>query len=55
LIASVEFECSEEILSIISMLNLQSIFISPKALKERRVKFQVYEGDHLTLLNSMII
>jgi ATP-dependent RNA helicase DDX35 len=51
LLASDEYECSEEILSIAAMLSLQSIFINNKALKERRVFFQVHEGDQLTLLS----
>ncbi|KAJ9594469.1 hypothetical protein L9F63_014081, partial [Diploptera punctata] len=57
LIISDEFGCSEEILTIIAMLQVQNVFIKPisgqasiKARVERR-KFEVEEGDLLTLLN----
>ncbi|KAI7886457.1 P-loop containing nucleoside triphosphate hydrolase protein [Lichtheimia hyalospora FSU 10163] len=56
LLASGEFKCSEEILTIAAMLSVQNVFIQPpKASKdhilETRRKFWVEEGDHLSLLN----
>lgn len=49
------FDCSEEIVSIAAMLQVNNIFSVPtnnkvQAAKEHR-KFSVKEGDHLTLLN----
>jgi ATP-dependent RNA helicase DDX35 len=52
-----EFGCSEEILSIIAMLQVQNVFTKPSggqnAIKARiaKRKFEVEEGDLLTLLN----
>lgn len=55
LLSSGEFGCSEEILSIAAMLQIQNIFLSPSKQKaaadNARRKFSVYEGDHITLLN----
>uniref|UniRef100_A0AC35FL85 Pre-mRNA-splicing factor ATP-dependent RNA helicase PRP16 n=1 Tax=Panagrolaimus sp. PS1159 TaxID=55785 RepID=A0AC35FL85_9BILA len=55
LITSAKMGCSEEILSIVSMLSVPSIFIRPKGKEEeadsRKEKFQVSESDHLSLLN----
>ncbi|KAL5511427.1 DHX38 [Sanghuangporus vaninii] len=55
LIASVEYGCSAEMLTIVSMLSVPSIFYRPKERMEEsdaaREKFQVPESDHLTLLN----
>lgn len=55
LLSSGEFECSEEILSIAAMLQIQNIFLSPSKQKaaadNAKRKFSVYEGDHITLLN----
>ncbi|KIY50796.1 ATP-dependent RNA helicase DHX8 [Fistulina hepatica ATCC 64428] len=54
LIASVEFGCSEEILSIVAMLSVQSVFYRPKEKQgqadAKKAKFHQPEGDHLTLL-----
>ncbi|RXW22662.1 hypothetical protein EST38_g3176 [Candolleomyces aberdarensis] len=54
LIASVELGCSEEILSIVAMLSVQSVFNRPKGKQaqadSKKVKFHQPEGDHLTLL-----
>ncbi|ETE64689.1 putative ATP-dependent RNA helicase DHX35, partial [Ophiophagus hannah] len=49
------FGCSQEILSIASMMQIQNIFTVPpnqkvQAIREHR-KFAVEEGDHLTMLN----
>ncbi|XP_012286028.1 probable ATP-dependent RNA helicase DHX35 isoform X2 [Orussus abietinus] len=57
LIASGEMECSEEITTILSMLQVQNVFVRPfggqAALKSRVAhrKFEVEEGDLITLLN----
>ncbi|KAJ7200850.1 P-loop containing nucleoside triphosphate hydrolase protein [Mycena pura] len=53
-IASVDFGCSEEILSIIAMLSVQTVFYRPKEKQgqadSKKAKFHQPEGDHLTLL-----
>lgn len=55
LLSSGEFGCSEEILTIAAMLQIQNIFVSPSKQKaaadNAKRKFSVYEGDHITLLN----
>eukprot|EP01027_Heterolobosea_sp_BB2_P018965 GEZU01026652.1.p1 GENE.GEZU01026652.1~~GEZU01026652.1.p1 ORF type:complete len:1165 (+),score=380.96 GEZU01026652.1:84-3578(+) len=54
LIASVDFGCSDEILTIVSMLSVQTIFYRPKDKQaqadQKKAKFFQPEGDHLTLL-----
>jgi len=54
LIASVDLGCSEEVLTIVSMLSAQNIFYRPKDKQaqadSKRAKFFAPEGDHLTLL-----
>ncbi|EYE95781.1 putative RNA helicase-like splicing factor (HRH1) [Aspergillus ruber CBS 135680] len=55
LIASVEMGCSEEMLSIVAMLSVQSVFYRPKEKQQqadqKKSKFHDPHGDHLTLLN----
>ena len=55
LIASVDFGCSEEILTIVAMLSAQNIFHRPKEKQAqadaKKNKFFQAEGDHLTLLS----
>jgi pre-mRNA-splicing factor ATP-dependent RNA helicase DHX38/PRP16 len=55
LIVSVELGCSSEMLTIVSMLSVPSVFYRPKERMEEadaaREKFNVPESDHLTLLN----
>ncbi|KAG8907474.1 DEAH-box RNA helicase prp16 [Tulasnella sp. 403] len=55
LITSVEYKCSAEMLTIVSMLSVPSVFYRPKDRAEEadaaREKFSVNESDHLTLLN----
>ena len=55
LIMSVEDACSEEMLTIVSMLSVPSVFYRPKERQEEsdaaREKFFVPESDHLTLLH----
>ena len=56
LIASVEYGCSAEMLTIVSMFSVPSVFYRPKERMEEaeaaREKFNVPESDHLTLLNA---
>src|SRR5262249_55315740 len=55
LIVSSEMCCSEEILTIVSMLSVPSLFFRRKGREEesdaKREKFQVPESDHLSYLN----
>ena len=55
LIIACQMDCSAEILIIVSMLSVPSIFYRPKGREEEadgvREKFQVPESDHLTYLN----
>ena len=55
LIASVEMGCSDEILSIVAMLSVQSVFYRPKEKQQqadqKKAKFHDPNGDHLTFLN----
>ncbi|KTW32501.1 uncharacterized protein T551_00591 [Pneumocystis jirovecii RU7] len=54
LITSVEMNCSEEMLSIVAMLSVQTVFYRPKDKQQqadqKKAKFHQPEGDHLTLL-----
>uniref|UniRef100_A0A4W3J7T0 Probable ATP-dependent RNA helicase DHX35 n=1 Tax=Callorhinchus milii TaxID=7868 RepID=A0A4W3J7T0_CALMI len=55
LLESGNFGCSEEILSIAAMMQIQNVFVVPPnqkgpAAREHR-KFAVAEGDHITMLN----
>ena len=54
LIASVDLGCSDELLTIVAMLSIQSPFHRPKdkqaAADAKRAKFFQAEGDHLTVL-----
>ncbi|CAA9988899.1 pre-mRNA-splicing factor ATP-dependent RNA helicase PRP16, putative [Plasmodium knowlesi strain H] len=55
LIYSENFECTKEILIIVSMLSSAAIFLEAKenseAIESKKEKFTVPESDHLTLLN----
>lgn len=55
LVASPKFHCSNEILSIASMLSVPNVFVRPreaaKAADEAKERFAHADGDHLTLLN----
>lgn len=55
LVASPEFNCSNEILSIAAMLSVPNVFVRPResarAADEAKERFAHAEGDHLTLLN----
>ncbi|XP_033756621.1 putative pre-mRNA-splicing factor ATP-dependent RNA helicase PRP1 [Pecten maximus] len=54
-IASCDFTCSNEILSITAMLSVPQCFVRPteakKAADEAKMRFAHIDGDHLTLLN----
>lgn len=54
-IYSQQFQCSDEILIIVSMLSSTSIFLESKenseVIESKKEKFTVPESDHLTLLN----
>ncbi|XP_055387520.1 ATP-dependent RNA helicase DHX8 [Condylostylus longicornis] len=54
LIMSVALQCSDEILTIVSMLSVQNVFYRPKdkqsVADQKKAKFNQIEGDHLTLL-----
>jgi ATP-dependent RNA helicase DHX8/PRP22 len=54
LIMSVALQCSDEILTIVSMLSVQNVFYRPKDKQaladQKKAKFNQIEGDHLTLL-----
>ncbi|TDZ74716.1 putative pre-mRNA-splicing factor ATP-dependent RNA helicase prp43 [Colletotrichum trifolii] len=56
LISSPEFYCSNEILSITSLLSVPQIWVRPAASRKRademKAHFSHPEGDHLTLLNA---
>jgi pre-mRNA-splicing factor ATP-dependent RNA helicase DHX38/PRP16 len=55
LITAAEYSCSSEMLTIVSMLSVPSVFYRPKERQEEsdaaREKFFVPESDHLTLLH----
>ncbi|PTB64849.1 P-loop containing nucleoside triphosphate hydrolase protein [Trichoderma citrinoviride] len=55
LIAAVDYGCSDEMLSIVAMLNLPNVFYRPKEKQsqadQKKSKFHDPHGDHLTLLN----
>ncbi|XP_038904722.1 pre-mRNA-splicing factor ATP-dependent RNA helicase DEAH10 isoform X2 [Benincasa hispida] len=55
LIVASQFNCLEEMLIIVSMLSVESIFYHPREkLEEARAKMKCFsspEGDHLTLIN----
>ncbi|KAI9827208.1 MAG: DEAH-box ATP-dependent RNA helicase prp22 [Thelocarpon impressellum] len=55
LIFSVEMGCSDEVLSIVAMLSVQTVFYRPKEKQTqadaKKAKFHDPHGDHLTLLN----
>merc|ERR1711959_500221 len=54
LLASVDLGCSDEIITIMSMIQVQNIFYRPKEKQaqadQRHAHFFLPEGDHLTLL-----
>lgn len=55
LLSAEKFGCTKEILSIIAMLQVQHVFVTPSGRKQQadkaKLKFACIEGDHITLLN----
>lgn len=55
ILLSSKFHCTEEILTIVSLLSVDSVLYNPPAQKDEvqsvRKKFISSEGDHITLLN----
>ena len=55
LLSSEQFECSNEIVTIAAMLQVENVFVQPsnkkKAMQLAKQKFSTVEGDHLTFLN----
>lgn len=55
LLSSVELSCSEEVLTVVAMLSVQTVFYRPKDKQkqadQKRYRFTNSTGDHLTLLN----
>ncbi|RYO94136.1 hypothetical protein DL763_004204 [Monosporascus cannonballus] len=55
LLAATDLGCSDEILSIVAMLNVLTVFYRPKEKQQqadqKKAKFHDPHGDHLTLLN----
>lgn len=56
LMSSVEYNCSNEALSIVALLSVKNVFMRPKgserAADEAKAQFAHVDGDHLTLLNA---
>jgi ATP-dependent RNA helicase DHX8/PRP22 len=54
LLTSVDLGCSEEVLTVVSMLSVQNVFYRPKdksaQADQKKARFHQPEGDHLTLL-----
>ncbi|CAJ0941256.1 unnamed protein product, partial [Mesorhabditis belari] len=57
-IMSEQMGCSDEVLTIVSMLSVPAIFFRPKGKEDeadaKKEKFQVPESDHLTFLNVYV-
>ncbi|XP_070699300.1 ATP-dependent RNA helicase DHX33 [Pempheris klunzingeri] len=55
ILLSPDYSCSEEILSIVSLLSVDTVLYNPPARREEvlaaRKKFSSSEGDHMTMLN----
>lgn len=55
LVFSVDLGCADEMLTIVSMLNIQTVFYRPKEKQtqadQKKAKFHDPSGDHLTMLN----
>ena len=56
ILSSPTYQCGVEALTVAAMLSVQNVFIfteSRAATDRRKREFAVYEGDHLTLINSI--
>lgn len=55
LLAASDLDCLEEMLKLVSIMSVDTIFLTSSNLNEKmkmqRQKFTMNEGDHLTLLN----
>lgn len=55
ILASQAFNCTEEVLAIVALLSVDTVFFTPHDRKEKALeswkKFRSLDGDHLTLLN----
>ena len=56
LLASIEFECVKEVLSVVALLSVRTIFQIPPGRRQEAARqhrrFQVEEGDHISMLNA---
>lgn len=54
MLTSVDFGCSDEIITIVSMLSVQNVFYRPREKQQladqKRARFNHSDGDHLTML-----
>ncbi|KAH7404667.1 hypothetical protein KP509_15G036900 [Ceratopteris richardii] len=57
IILSCEYKCSAEILAVVAMLSVESIFYQPRGKSEEakaaKQRFQCSDGDHITLVNVL--
>ena len=53
-----QYQCSEEMVTLMALLSVQSIYTytndNRNLADQARRKYGTHEGDHLTLLNSML-
>ena len=56
LLASIEYECVKEVLSLVALLSVRTIFMIPAGRRQEAARqhrrFQVEEGDHISMLNA---
>lgn len=56
LITSVDLKCSDDLITIVAMLSVPSVFYRPKNKQQqadlKKLKFNSVSGDHVTLLNT---
>ncbi|GAB1598241.1 probable ATP-dependent RNA helicase DHX35 [Argonauta hians] len=55
LLTAADFECTEEALTIASLMQIENVFVCPgkekKSADRAKTKFSVKEGDHVTMIN----